>query len=649
MKRSLTVLAVAAPLLLVAALVLAVMQNRDEPEVAGLTSGYVSPLTDVPSAASVSSDTFGGTALESLWTPVDIATDDSIEVGSGTVQLRSSSATAREAWGVLDRPRIAQAVDNEDFVVDVRFLQVPNVAGQRAGLTFEADSRNWAGFEMEFDGQLRLNAVQTSDGQSSVRLVENVSGPVDSMILRAARRGPTWSFEYSVDGTIFRPIGTFEFALDLAQIAIGAGAVEGPASTVDGEVMPPSVPEAFFEVTSFTNTAETGLGGLSGPGVEINVVGPGSFTVSPPLSDIQDGDTLTIEAVAEENASFDGWEGTGTADGSTYRVVIEDGTEVTLNFEDLLPLPQFDIWYGNDQTFGADGRAQTWINLLGNVDDRDGIAEFTFTLNDQPPSPLTVGPDGRRLAEPGDFNAEIAFEDLQPGINTVVLEATDSLGNTSTEVINVNLEDNDDPLTDRTITWDEDESPADQVQIPDGKWEIRDGELVTVEPDYDRVFLLGQEDWANYEVEVEVTPRELDVNAYQENSGSPSIYLVGGWRGHVDWTGLQPRTGYWPLGAFALWVWPPEQQLQLTGNERDAEATLPRLPPQLGTTYIFKMRSEEVTAGVEYSFKVFAKGTAEPSDWDLSIVDQSGPRSGSILIAAHHVDAAFGEINIEAL
>jgi len=642
-KRPLTFLALAAPLLLAAGLVASLMQSEADTVSAGITDGYIASVDDLPAGASFASDSFGGTDLESMWTPIDVGPDDSITVGQGTVRLVSNSPVPTGAWGTLNRPRIAQQVEDEDFAVDVRFLDIPDTPGQSVGLTFESDTRNWIGFEASFDpvasqDQLRLSALRTSDGETALRLVGVSPVTEDSIVLRVIRRGANWAFEYSTDGTLFTPLGAFDEALEVAQVAIGVG-----AKAPDDER---PVPEASFRVNSFTNAA----GDSTGPQVEVNVIGPGTFVISPPLSQLQLGDTIAIEATPGQDAAFESWGGDGTADGAVFRTEVNGDTEVTLTFEDLKPLPVIDVWYGDDQTFGSDGVPQTWVNILGNVADRDGIAEFTYSLNGGARQQLTVGPDGRRLAVLGDFNAEIAFVDLELGDNTVVLRAVDNLGNEITETINVTRVDGDGTLRDRTYTWDGVDNPQDVVQIPDGKWAINDNDQIyTVDPDYDRVFAIGDESWMNYEVEVEVTPNALDVNAYQENSGSPSIYLVGSWPGHVDWTGLQPRTGYWPLGAFALWVWPPEKQLQLTGNEREAEATTPRQPPEFGTTYIFKLRAVEIPDGIAYSFKVWARGDSEPEEWELTIVDESGPRSGSILIAAHHIDASFGTITVDAL
>ena len=70
-----------------------------------------------------------------------------------------------------------------------------------------------------------------------------------------------------------------------------------------------------------------------------------------------------------------------------------------------------DIWYGQNQLFAEVGLPQRWINILGRVTDGDGDVTLTYSLNGSPELPLTVGPDDRRLQDPGDFNVEISYID----------------------------------------------------------------------------------------------------------------------------------------------------------------------------------------------------------------------------------------------
>ena len=43
--------------------------------------------------------------------------------------------------------------------------------------------------------------------------------------------------------------------------------------------------------------------------------------------------------------------------------------------------PVINVWYGSQQTFGANGQPQQWVNVLGDVSDPGGMASLTYTLN----------------------------------------------------------------------------------------------------------------------------------------------------------------------------------------------------------------------------------------------------------------------------
>ena len=88
------------------------------------------------------------------------------------------------------------------------------------------------------------------------------------------------------------------------------------------------------------------------------------------------------------------------------------------------------VWYGAKQRFGHLGLPQRWINVLGRVDP-DRVVNLQYTLDDAAPQPLSIGPDGHRLASPGDFNVELAFDALTAGHHTLTLIATDSDGNSA--------------------------------------------------------------------------------------------------------------------------------------------------------------------------------------------------------------------------
>ena len=93
--------------------------------------------------------------------------------------------------------------------------------------------------------------------------------------------------------------------------------------------------------------------------------------------------------------------------------------------------PRVHVWYGREQHFGRNGFPQKWINVLGRVTPSQDIASLSYSLNGKPPIPLSIGPDGRRLAKPGDFNIEMDRAQLRVGENTLGIIARTSQGNMS--------------------------------------------------------------------------------------------------------------------------------------------------------------------------------------------------------------------------
>src|SRR4030095_8849702 len=100
--------------------------------------------------------------------------------------------------------------------------------------------------------------------------------------------------------------------------------------------------------------------------------------------------------------------------------------------------PIFNVWYGDNQSFGQKGIPQQWVNVLGNVSAPSGIRSASYTLNGGASQFLRVGPNGSRLVDTGDFNVEIDRASLSPGVKTGVVSTTDNLHNIATESVTVN-------------------------------------------------------------------------------------------------------------------------------------------------------------------------------------------------------------------
>ncbi|UCG51676.1 MAG: DUF1349 domain-containing protein [Candidatus Latescibacterota bacterium] len=310
--------------------------------------------------------------------------------------------------------------------------------------------------------------------------------------------------------------------------------------------------------------------------------------------------------------------------------------------------PVVDLWYGDNQEFGNLGIPQRWVNIIGNVWDTDQISSLTYTLNGGSSHVLNMGPDGFRLVGVGDFNAEIDFNDLVPGINDVIITAVDTLGEQTDHLVTIDYTEGITWEIPYTADWASATQISDVAYPGDGRWTLN-AEGVSNLPGgvgYDRFIVMGDYRWmTDYEVTLPMTIHDGNVG------GITGLGLAIGWQGHVGaplqgGQYVQPRleNRYQAIG----WVrdFPDDPVLQL----RDDEVTHGELgiSVQADVCYILKMRSEYQGPGVAHvSLKIWEDGTAEPDVWQLS--DDFASRDGSILLIAHHAAATFGDVTITPL
>jgi hypothetical protein len=345
---------------------------------------------------------------------------------------------------------------------------------------------------------------------------------------------------------------------------------------------------------------------------------------------------------------------TGLTPGTTYYYSVQptDRAQLTANsgtatFDTPASAgPAIDVWQGHDRVVGANGQAQTWVNVNGNISDPDGLASLSYSLNGAGARPLTIGPDERRLQAAGDFNAEVPFVELQPGPNEVVLTATDGAGQESSATVVLQRQQAAPPLPYNT-DWSAATRIGDQAQVVDGKWGLDGSSIHVLEPGYDRVVSLGDVSWHDYEVTTTVTVHEIGPGAGGPNSGPALIGLGLHWQGHTARNGEQPGYYWYPTGALAWYRYRASDPVfELRGNDDLPIVRQGALNLEFGRTYNFRARTETVAGGIQYSFKAWAQGGAEPEGWDLTIVEDAGPATGSVALIAHHVDAQFGDVSI---
>lgn len=316
--------------------------------------------------------------------------------------------------------------------------------------------------------------------------------------------------------------------------------------------------------------------------------------------------------------------------------------------------PVISVWYGSNQNFGQKGIPQKWVNILGNVSSPEGvnITSLTYSLNGSAERPLTIGPTGYRLEDPGDFNIELDVNTLNNGNNSVVIRARDANGMETTETVTVNFATGNTWPQSDVINWGSGQI-QDQAWIVDGQWKKDSGGTVrSFVPGYDRLIVLGDRNtWTEYEVTVPVTVYEVFPTTGPSNGAG--IGLIMHWQGHDNESGEQPNRNWRNLGALGWYNWSTTGfealEMRVFGGDR-ANRNLAR-QLELNTTYIFKMSVQAVEGQpFYYRFKMWKADQEEPIEWDLGAYGKSGePASGSLGLLAHQVDAALGKVTVQPL
>jgi hypothetical protein len=287
------------------------------------------------------------------------------------------------------------------------------------------------------------------------------------------------------------------------------------------------------------------------------------------------------------------------------------------------------------------------VNVGGNVSDPQGVASLTASINGGGAVPLTVGADGRRLQQPGDFNAEVPWDQLVPGANRVVLRATDAAGLVSERTVTLQHEPAT-PTLPYATDWAAAGTIGDQAQVVDGHWVVDGDAIRIVEPGYDRLVAIGDPSWVDYEVTVPVTIDAIGPGANGPNSGPALVGMGLHWRGHTRIDDEQPARHWYPTGALGWLRLFERPELQLRGNDDEPLVTT-RFPVELGRTYMMKGRAETIPGGVRYSYKFWPQDRAEPTGWTLTVDEANGPPTGGVALIAHHVEATYGNASVTAL
>jgi hypothetical protein len=333
--------------------------------------------------------------------------------------------------------------------------------------------------------------------------------------------------------------------------------------------------------------------------------------------------------------------------------------------EDLSP--EIDLWQNESfELVTGEDVPQRWFNISGNVDDPDGILEFSYVLNGGDEVPLSVGPNDRRLVREGDFNVDILRTSLVEGINTVELTAIDNTGESTVALVRIDNRAYDPRPFPIDIDWSRQDLDG-LVEVVDGGWRVEGDELVMDQQaaGYDRLVAIGNAAWSDFEVETTVT-----VDQVLERIGPHSVVRGFGfllrWNGHnvlPQSPGDQPQSGFYadgrsitPYGAYPLYVVNDGGGGRLTiqnhrGDEIDGTA---EVQVEFGVTYNWKAQVQTVeSSGSVYRAKLWPVGTSEPTDWQVVYVAGRGldfePDTGSLVLLSHESMTRWGDVRIDVV
>ena len=223
-------------------------------------------------------------------------------------------------------------------------------------------------------------------------------------------------------------------------------------------------------------------------------------------------------------------------------------------------------------------------------------------------------------------------------------------------------ESGDSPLPVR-IRWRHVGRPQDVGQIVDGRWRLENGRLRTAQVGYDRIFLVGNRRWRDYEVRTSILVHAVaPPDEAFPYSGGHGVGLILRFSGHTTggpfaFASGQPKFGYLPLGGIALLRWArgvPDRPPLMQFYSGDGVFRYGEFPVSSGMLLEVRGRCEtlpDASGGrsmTRYSFKAWRAGGNEPAEWSWQHVLTSGTalREGGLALLAHHVDASFGDLTI---
>lgn len=185
------------------------------------------------------SDGFNGASLNTgVWSFINPVGNGSNSVTGTDLILNVPAGSNHDpAFGGDNAVRIAQAVGNSDFTVEVKFDSIPALQYQFEGVIVEQDAANFLRFNFGSTGNsLAVVGSKILSGAETSLLNSAISLPAGakSLWMRIQKAGNTWTQSWSSDGSTYATVGSFNQSLTLSRIGPFAGNYSGQASAAPG-------------------------------------------------------------------------------------------------------------------------------------------------------------------------------------------------------------------------------------------------------------------------------------------------------------------------------------------------------------------------------------------------------------------------------
>lgn len=317
----------------------------------------------------------------------------------------------------------------------------------------------------------------------------------------------------------------------------------------------------------------------------------------------------------------------------------------------------FEVWTGDDLLVERAAWPQPFVNLIGVVRDADGVESLTYALDGAGAVDAGLGPNGRRLVLPGEFNIDLPLDRLSDGPHEVLLTAVDGAGAATQRVVEFTVVGGSAlPNTMRT-DFGNDGGTGRGVVVVDGRWRVGPGTLSTVGDGYDRLVAIGDLGWTDYDALVPIRVDALAATPARA-SGDPAVGVIANWTGHNDSVtpGSQPLQGFRALegglSPFGSILWWRAGRVEVLSPDLDVMDAGPSVGYPMGHWYLLRVQVDSAGSTVTYRARMWRSQVEEPQQWD--VVWTSGPAApaptaGSLVLVAHEATVSFGDVTVRSL